>query len=144
MGGKNRFDYTAVGDAMNTAARLEGLNKYLHTRVCVGETTVQSLAEKVRFQLGLCEVASVLLKGKADTVRVFTTIPIAPANSSISDGVSAYTIGMQAMRTGDTQSALQCFATMQTDQTELARLVLFQRSRIAAGLANTPIVPEDK
>lgn len=144
MGGKNRFDYTAVGDAMNTAARLEGLNKYLHTRVCVGETTVQSLEEKVRFQLGLCEVASVLLKGKADTVRVFTTIPIAPANSSISDGVSAYAIGMQAMRTGDTQSALQCFATMQTDQTELARLVLFQRSRIAAGLANTPIVPEDK
>lgn len=142
MGGKNRFDYTAVGDAMNTAARLEGLNKYLHTRVCVGEATVQEIEKKVRIQLGLCEVAQMVLKGKTNALRVFTTIPC--VNSTVREEVANYEIGMCSLRVGDIQTALSLFETMTADQTELARLVLFQRSRLAAGSSHTPIVLEDK
>ena len=40
FGGVARFDYTAHGDAINTAARLESLNKYLDTRILVSETTL--------------------------------------------------------------------------------------------------------
>jgi adenylate cyclase len=35
FGGKQRFDYTAMGDAMNTAARLEGANKAFGTRIAI-------------------------------------------------------------------------------------------------------------
>ncbi|MGI9551943.1 MAG: adenylate/guanylate cyclase domain-containing protein, partial [Aurantibacter sp.] len=41
MGSKNQLDYRALGDAINTAARLESANKQLGTRVCVSETTVE-------------------------------------------------------------------------------------------------------
>ena len=41
FGGELRFDYTAHGDAINTAARLEGANKYLGTRICVSEETAR-------------------------------------------------------------------------------------------------------
>ena len=34
-GGDRLFDYTAYGDTINTAARLEKANKQLDTRVCV-------------------------------------------------------------------------------------------------------------
>ena len=40
FGGEDRIQYTALGDSMNTAARLEGANKYLKTTVLVSETVV--------------------------------------------------------------------------------------------------------
>ena len=39
FGGDALFDYTAHGDAINTAARLEAANKYLGTRICVSAET---------------------------------------------------------------------------------------------------------
>ncbi len=38
FGGNNYFDYTAHGDTINTAARLESANKQLGTRICVGDS----------------------------------------------------------------------------------------------------------
>jgi adenylate cyclase len=35
--GSTLFDYRALGDAVNTAARLESVNKQLATRICISE-----------------------------------------------------------------------------------------------------------
>ena len=35
FGGSSMFDYTAYGDAVNTAARLESVNKQLGTNICI-------------------------------------------------------------------------------------------------------------
>lgn len=45
FGGETFFDYTAYGDAVNTAARLEAANKTLGTRICASENVVQTIKE---------------------------------------------------------------------------------------------------
>jgi class 3 adenylate cyclase/CHASE2 domain-containing sensor protein len=66
FGSSARFTYTAQGDAVNTASRLEALNKHFGTRISVSEATV-ALCRTVRFR----PIASVVLKGKSEAVAVF-------------------------------------------------------------------------
>ena len=66
FGSSARFTYTAQGDAVNTASRLEALNKHFGTRISVSEATV-ALCKTVRFR----PIASVVLKGKTEAVAVF-------------------------------------------------------------------------
>ena len=70
FGGAARFDYTAIGDTVNAAARLEGLNKYLGSRVAVGGETV-ARCRCHRF----LPVAEVVLKGKHEMIPVFLPLP---------------------------------------------------------------------
>ncbi len=66
IGGKNQLDYRALGDAINTAARLESANKQLGTRVCVSETTVAQCPDFSGRPIG-----SLLLKGKSRSVATY-------------------------------------------------------------------------
>lgn len=66
FGGGGRFDYTAHGDAINVAARLEAANKHLGTRICVAATTVAA-CQSVRFR----PIGALLLKGKAAPIDAF-------------------------------------------------------------------------
>ena len=74
FGGNLRFDYTAHGDAINTASRLESANKALGTGICIGDTTV---AGCTKFQFR--PVAELLLKGKTETIEVFEPVTAAEA-----------------------------------------------------------------
>ncbi len=66
FGGGRFFDYTAYGDTINVAARLEAANKQLGTRICVSAT----LAGKVeRFQGR--PVGDLILRGKSEALRAF-------------------------------------------------------------------------
>ena len=66
FGGNDRFDYTAHGDAINTAARLESANKHLGTRVCVAGATVK-LCPNLDFRF----VGRLVLMGKTEAVEAF-------------------------------------------------------------------------
>ena len=66
FGGGTIFDYRALGDPVNTASRLEALNKHLGTRVCVSAATAQATPGFAGRPVG-----RFLLKGKHEPIAAF-------------------------------------------------------------------------
>ena len=70
FGGDKRIQYTALGDAMNTAARLEGANKTLKTGVLVSrEAAERSGLDWFR------PMGRITLRGRSTPVEVFEVVP---------------------------------------------------------------------
>ncbi|MDR2210599.1 MAG: adenylate/guanylate cyclase domain-containing protein [Spirochaetaceae bacterium] len=73
MGSAKRFDYTMLGDSVNLAARLEGLNKQFGTYLmCTEATFNQAVRARPFFGRKLAQVAVV---GKKEAVVVFEPMP---------------------------------------------------------------------
>lgn len=71
FGGSRFFDYTAYGDTINVASRLEAANKQLGTRVLVSA----ALAEKVENFHGR-PVGDLMLRGRTEAIRAFEPVQI--------------------------------------------------------------------
>lgn len=66
MGSSSRFDYTAIGDAVNLAARLESSTKEIGQDIVIGEET------KKGSSFDLIPLESILVKGKEKPVNIYT------------------------------------------------------------------------
>lgn len=68
MGSLERFDYTVIGDTVNTASRLESATKELGEAIVFAEST----AEKVKHALPVKALGEIKVKGKENAVKVYT------------------------------------------------------------------------
>ena len=66
MGSKNRFDYTAIGDAVNVAARLESGTKNAGVDLLIGQTTENAI------EFELIPLDPIQAKGKSEKLQVYT------------------------------------------------------------------------
>src|SRR5271170_555178 len=71
FGGSRFFDYTAYGDTVNVAARLEAANKQLGTRVCVSA----ALADKVKDFHGR-PIGDLMLRGRTEAMRALEPLRV--------------------------------------------------------------------
>ena len=129
FGGQRFFDYTAYGDTINVAARLEAANKQLGTRICVSA----SVAEKVPDFLGR-PVGDLVLRGKTEALTVFEPLRSEHANGPATSYVDAFI----KLKTRD-PGALAAFAAHVGKQPS-DRLASFHLKRLLNGDAGVRIV----
>lgn len=134
FGGFLRFDYTAHGDAINTAARLESANKFFGTRVCVSGSTAQ-----------LCErfagrpIGALVLKGKTEAIETFEPLVDGLLHAPQTE---AYLHAYQLLEAGNEQ-ALAAFEAVCQDHPDDA-LAAFHLNRLKQGESGTRIVMAGK
>jgi adenylate cyclase len=126
-----KMDYTALGDAVNTASRLEGLNKYFGTRICVSDAT-RAQCETIAFRrLGI-----ITLKGKTTAHTVFEALQVPVDAKYVSRYEQAYASLEQCH-----PKALQLFAALHEvrplDPCVAMHLERLQRGEIGAAIAMT-------
>ena len=70
MGSEARFDYTVMGDGVNLASRLEGINKQYKTHVIISQFTYERVKDKFITRM----IDKVAVKGKKEPVVIYELI----------------------------------------------------------------------
>lgn len=123
VGAGDHFEYRAVGDTVNTATRVEGLNKLLGTRVLATEAVVKDTRD-VLFR----PVGRFVLAGKTQALNVYELLcPELNAPMIREDYLDSYREGMAAFQAGDWESAWKLFCALLREQPQDGPSRYYQR-----------------
>ncbi|NCF29150.1 MAG: response regulator [Gammaproteobacteria bacterium] len=127
FGGETLFDYTAHGEAINIAARLETANKVLGTRICVSGETVSRIRDFHGRPVG-----ALMLRGKTDAVEVFEPLPADDGSA-----LDAYSGAYQCLAAGEPGAVAAFEALAETAPDD--PLVVLHLGRLRAGETGTTL-----
>ena len=107
LGSRYRFAYGVLGDQVNLASRLEGLNRTYGTEILMGENT----AQLVEGGFVVREVDMVRVKGRKQAVRVYELLAQAGTALPIDreKALRSYAAGLEAYRQRDWGEAQKLF-----------------------------------
>jgi adenylate cyclase len=132
FGGGRFFDYTAYGDTINVAARLENANKQLGTRICVSAP----LAAKVENFRGR-PVGDLVLRGKTEALRAFE--PLRPGQDD-SAATKSYLEAFARLEANDPGAVAAFAAHLGKEPGD--QLASFHLKRLLNGATGTRIAME--
>jgi adenylate cyclase len=135
IGTRARLSYGAIGDVVNTASRLEGLNKRIGTRVAVSGETAGCCARH-RFR----PVGEFVLAGRRDALSVAT--PLTPAEAADPQRAQRYEAAYAALRASDPGTQAGFLALQREDPDDPC--VAFHCARLAAGESGIRMVMGEK
>ncbi|WP_026617445.1 adenylate/guanylate cyclase domain-containing protein [Ensifer aridi] len=123
FGGGRFFDYSAYGDTINIAARLQAANKTLGSRVCVSG----AIAAKAQDFCGR-PVGELLLRGRSEPIRAFEPLN---ADKCASGETQAYLKAFEELEAGDYHAVASFAALVGRDPDD--RLASFHLKRLLNG-----------
>ena len=112
IGAHDRFSYGILGDAVNTTARLEGINKVYGTRIIVGPTAAANIGDR----LVLRPLDEVLAVGKVKPTWIFEAVGVpGEVPADVLDQLDRYAEALSHYRAGDFGVAAERFAAIPDD-----------------------------
>jgi adenylate cyclase len=130
FGGGRFFDYTAYGDTINVASRLEAVNKQLGTRVCVSATLAARMSEFCGRPVG-----DLILRGRTEALRAFEPLRLEQYQDS---DTATYLEAFAKLEAGD-PGAMAAFAAHVGKHAD-DQLASFHLKRLLNGATGTRIV----
>ena len=130
FGGGRFFDYTAYGDTINVASRLEAVNKQLGTRVCVSAALAARMSEFRGRPVG-----DLILRGRTEALRAFEPLRLEQYQDS---DTATYLEAFAKLEAGD-PGAMAAFAAHVGKHAE-DQLASFHLKRLLNGATGTRIV----
>ncbi|NUN05109.1 MAG: adenylate/guanylate cyclase domain-containing protein [Bdellovibrio sp.] len=105
MGSNIVQNYTIMGDSVNLASRLEGINKEYGTRIVISEFTYND----VKNDFIAREIDRVRVKGKLEPVRIYELLAEKSAGAQIQERVDLFAEGFRLYQEKQFQTALEKF-----------------------------------